>query len=107
MHELIRTGSGWAPLHHVMRLTNRFSSKHTVQVGDGRTANKFSPCCWTNGRVPRDLTPNLYKLAWRKNLTTVRDEVENQDWARGYWRMSAAVEMAERSPLRCGTAAAT
>jgi len=46
------------------------------------------------GRAPRDLAPNLYKLAWRKNLT-VREELQNHNWTRGLWRMSSALEMAE------------
>ena len=46
------------------------------------------------GRAPRDLAPQLYKLAWRKGLT-VREEIGNQTWTRGLWRMSNASEIAE------------
>ena len=64
-----------------------------VTVGDGRTA-MFWDSTWVNGHAPRDLTPNLYKLAWGKGLK-LRDEVQNQTWTRGLWRMSTATEMAE------------
>jgi len=46
------------------------------------------------GHAPRDMAPNLYKLAWRKGLT-VREEIGNGTWTRGLWRMSTATEMAE------------
>jgi len=64
-----------------------------VSVGDGAKA-KFWDSTWVQGRAPRDLAPNLYKLAWRKNLT-VREELQNHNWTRGLWRMSSALEMAE------------
>jgi len=62
-------------------------------LGDGRSA-LFWESTWSDGVDPRDLAPKLYKLAWRKGLT-VREEVENQTWTRGLWRMSNAEEMAE------------
>jgi len=64
-----------------------------VSVGDGAKA-KFWDSTWVQGRAPRDLAPNLYKLTWRKNLT-VREELQNHNWTRGLWRMSSALEMAE------------
>ena len=60
----------------------------SATVGDGRTA-MFCDSSWVNGHAPRDLAPNLYKLAWRKGLK-LREEVQNQTWTRGLWRMSIA-----------------
>lgn len=38
--------------------------------------------------------PNLYKLARRKN-NMVADDLENQWWTRGLWRMVSAEKMVE------------
>jgi hypothetical protein len=46
------------------------------------------------GQAPRDIAPNLFKLAWRKNQT-VAEDLENNNWTRGLWRMSTATEIAE------------
>jgi hypothetical protein len=70
-----------------------FRASTAATLGDGKTA-KFWHCSWLNGRVPRDIAPNLFKLAWRKN-NSVREDVTDQKWTRGLWRMSTAVEMAE------------
>jgi hypothetical protein len=52
-----------------------------VTIGNGLTA-KFWESSWLNGLAPRDLAPNLYKLAWRKNQS-VRDDLQNNNWTRG------------------------
>lgn len=65
----------------------------TVTIGNGCRA-KFWESAWLQGRAPRDLAPNLYKLAWRKNLT-VREELQNLNWTRGLWRMTTIDQMAE------------
>ena len=70
-----------------------FRCSTSVTIGDGRTAS-FWDSSWVRGHAPRDVAPNLYKLAWRKCLS-VREEIENQTWTRGLWRMSTATEMAE------------
>jgi hypothetical protein len=46
------------------------------------------------GQAPRDIALNLFKLAWRKNQT-VAEDLENNNWTRGLWRMSTATEIAE------------
>ncbi|CAN6246948.1 unnamed protein product [Urochloa humidicola] len=70
-----------------------FRASTWVTVGNGNRA-RFWDSPWLEGIAPRDLAPNLYKLAWRKNLT-VREELHNQNWTRGLWRMSTTDEMAE------------
>jgi len=64
-----------------------------VQLGNGNTA-QFWESCWLDGRAPRDIAPLLYRLAWRKNLK-VSDQLVNQCWTRGLWRMSTVEEMAQ------------
>lgn len=41
-----------------------------------------------------DIAPRLYKLAWRKNRT-VREELQEENWTRGLWRMQDAGTIAE------------
>jgi len=41
-----------------------------------------------------DIAPRLYKLAWRKNRK-VNEELQDQSWTRGLWRMSSVEEMVE------------
>lgn len=65
----------------------------TVTVGNGNKA-KFWESSWLYGRAPRDIASNLYRLAWRKNLA-VSEEIVNQNWTRGLWRMTTVEEMAE------------
>jgi len=64
-----------------------------VQLGNGGTA-QFWESSWLDGRAPTDIAPLLYKLAWRKKLK-VRDQLVNQCWTRGLWRMSTVEEMAQ------------
>ena len=40
-----------------------------------------------------DRFPDLFKWAWRKNKT-VKEELHNQNWTRGLWRMQTVEEMA-------------
>lgn len=75
-----------------------FRCSTSVTIGDGHT-KLFWDSSWVHGHAPRDIAPHLYKLAWRKGLT-VREEVGNQTWTRGLWRMSTATEMAEFVILR-------
>ncbi|CAN6171901.1 unnamed protein product [Urochloa humidicola] len=70
-----------------------FRASTTVTVGNGQKA-KFWESTWLNGQAPRDLAPSLFKLAWRKNRT-VREELENDNWTRGLWRMTTSDELAE------------
>ena len=46
-----------------------------------------------NGQAPMDRFPDLFRLAWRKNKT-VKEEIQNQNWTRGLWRMQSVSEMA-------------
>lgn len=40
-----------------------------------------------------DVFPDLFRLAWRKNKT-VSEEIHQQNWTRGLWRMQTVEEMA-------------
>jgi mannosylglycoprotein endo-beta-mannosidase len=65
----------------------------SVTLGNRKTT-KFWESSWLDGKAPRDLAPNLYKLAWRKNQT-VADDLHDGNWMRGMWRTSSSHEMAE------------
>ena len=69
-----------------------FRASTVVTLGDGATAS-FWQSAWLDGLAPMDIYPNLFKLAWRKNRT-VKEELVNQNWTRGLWRMQSVQEMA-------------
>jgi len=64
-----------------------------VQLGDGNKAT-FWNCSWLNGRAPRDIALGLFKLAWRKNRT-VKEDITDQQWTRGLWKMDSVELMAQ------------
>jgi hypothetical protein len=70
-----------------------FRASTVVTVGNGQRAS-FGDSSWLAGRAPRDIAPNLYKLAWRKRNTVAAD-LQNQQWTRVLWRMNTAEQMAE------------
>lgn len=67
-----------------------FRASTCVTVGNGVRA-KFWESAWLDGRAPRDLAPNLYKMAWRKNQS-VRDDLQNDNWTRGILRRLDTVD---------------
>jgi hypothetical protein len=70
-----------------------FRASTVVTIGDGRKAS-FWKSPWLDGITPRDMAPNLFKLAWcKKNY--VADDLHNQRWTRGLWRMNTVDKMAE------------
>ena len=85
---MILIAPGWVHRSLALRWISSFFGVALAAVGDGRTA-MFWDSSWVNGHAPRDLAPNLYKLACRKGLK-LREEVQNQAWTRGLWRMSTA-----------------
>jgi mannosylglycoprotein endo-beta-mannosidase len=70
-----------------------FRACTVVTVGNGCRA-EFWGSSWLQGRAPRDIAPNLFKLAWRKHQS-VRDDLQNNNWTRGLWRMTTTQEMTE------------
>ena len=69
-----------------------FRASTIVTLGDGAKAS-FWQSSWLQGQAPMDMFPELFKLAWYKNKT-VKEELTNQSWARGLWRMQTVEEMA-------------
>ncbi|PVH64828.1 hypothetical protein PAHAL_2G364400 [Panicum hallii] len=63
-----------------------------VTLGNGEKAS-FWQSTWLNEQAPMDRFPDLFKWAWRKNKT-VKEELQNQNWTRGLWRMQTSEEMA-------------
>jgi hypothetical protein len=70
-----------------------FRACTVVTIGDGKQAS-FWNSSWLDGRAPRDIAPNLFKLAWRKK-NTVAIDLRNHQWTRGLWQMSTADQIAE------------
>jgi hypothetical protein len=70
-----------------------FRGSTIVTVGNGQRAS-FWDSSWLEGKAPRDIAPNLYKLAWRKK-NSVADDLQNQNWTRGLWRMNTADQIVE------------
>lgn len=71
------------PCDVVDRQLFRMSTR--VTLGNGNKA-KFWQSSWIDGMAPMDIAPRLYRLAWRKNRT-VQEELQNDNWTRGLWRM--------------------
>jgi len=69
-----------------------FRSSTVVTVENGETAT-FWQSSWLNGQAPIDRYPELYKWACRENRS-VKEELHNQSWTRGLWRMQTVDEMA-------------
>ena len=69
-----------------------FRASTVVTLGNGEKAS-FWQSTWMNGQAPMDRFPDLFRLAWRKNKT-VKEEIQNQNWTRGLWRMQSVSEMA-------------
>ena len=67
-----------------------FRASTIVTLGNGEKAS-FWQSTWLGGQAPMDWF--LYKLAWRKNKT-VKEELLNQNWTRGLWRMQSVDQMA-------------
>jgi len=70
-----------------------FRASTVCVVGDGRKAS-FWKSSWLDGRALMDIAPGLFKFAWRKNRK-VREELQDQSWTRGLWRMNTVQEMVE------------
>jgi hypothetical protein len=66
-----------------------FRASTVITIGNGEKAQSS----WLEGKAPRDLAPNLYKLAWRKH-NSVAEDLHNYNWTRGLWWMATADEIA-------------
>lgn len=70
-----------------------FRASTVVSIGNGRRS-EFWESSWLQGRAPRDIAPSLFRLAWRLHQS-VCDDLLNNNWTRGLWRMNTAQEMTE------------
>lgn len=82
---------GKLPVNEVDR--QLFSASTMVTIGKVNIA-EFWEASWLQGRAPRVIAPSLYKLARRKHLK-VKDQLLNQSWTQGLWRISSVEEMVE------------
>jgi hypothetical protein len=69
-----------------------FRASTVVTLGNGKIVS-FWQSSWLHGQAPMDRFPELFKWAWRKNKS-VKEELHNQNWTRGLWRMQTVEEMA-------------
>lgn len=69
-----------------------FRVSTVVTLGNGEKAS-FWQSSWLDGQAPMDRFPDLFKWAWRKNKS-VKEELINQNWTRGLWRIQTVDEMA-------------
>jgi mannosylglycoprotein endo-beta-mannosidase len=57
-----------------------FAACTTITIGDGKKAN-FWESGWLQGRRPKDIAPNLFKIS-RKKKRSVHDALSNDTWIR-------------------------
>jgi hypothetical protein len=79
------------PCSEVDRQLFRVST--VVKIGNGQTASFWSSS-WLNGRAPRDIAPNLFKLAWCKK-NSVAEDLQNDRCTRGLWRINNSDQITE------------
>ena len=93
-YEWVSPEKPWVGTQPPVNATDRqlFRASTVVILGEGTKAS-FWQSSWVQGQAPMDLFPDPFKLAWRKNKT-VKEEVQNQNWIRGLWRMQTVTEMA-------------
>jgi hypothetical protein len=70
-----------------------FSASTLVQIGDGKNS-PFWEAKWLLGAAPKDLAPNLYRIARFKNRP-VSKELQNSNWIRNVADISDTTQMEE------------
>jgi hypothetical protein len=70
-----------------------FRASTCVTTGNGAVV-RFWESPWLGGRALRDIAPRLFRLAWRKNQS-FQEDLQDDRWTRGLWRMTTAEKMAE------------
>jgi hypothetical protein len=62
-----------------------------IKVDNGRKT-RFWKDRWLQGRAPKDIAPECFKLAWRKNHSVVT-ALPTHPWVRGLRRLSSTEGM--------------
>jgi hypothetical protein len=70
-----------------------FSALTLVQIGDGKNS-PFWEAKWLLGAAPKDLAPNLHRIARFKNRP-VSKELQNSNWIRNVADISDTTQMEE------------
>jgi hypothetical protein len=85
----------WKHLLKVQDHTNRhlFFCSTTMQVGSGKNT-PFWESKWLDGQAPKDLAPNVFKIARFKNRS-VHTELHNLNWIRNLQEISNVVQLEE------------
>lgn len=68
-----------------------FNASTTIRLGDGKCA-QFWNSAWLNGASPKDIAPNLFSLARRKNAT-VENALHQGRWMKGIERLSTTADL--------------
>ena len=68
-----------------------FNASTTIRLGDGKCA-LFWKNAWLNGAAPKDIAPNLFSLARRKN-DTVKNALHQGRWMKGIERLSTTADL--------------
>jgi hypothetical protein len=67
-----------------------FRACTTIKVGDGKNT-KFWDDRWLQGFIPKEVAPELHRLAWRKNFLVAKG-MDAEKWMRGLHRISTQEE---------------
>jgi hypothetical protein len=70
-----------------------FRACTTTVLGNGNST-KFWTDRWLQGHSPKEISPNIYKLAWRKNCT-VAQGLPAGKWKQGLQRIETSEQIAE------------
>ena len=65
---------------------NLFAASTSISVGNGQITG-FWHNRWLDGESPKEIAPDVFPLAWRKNLN-VREALTEERWMHGIQRMS-------------------
>jgi hypothetical protein len=68
-----------------------FRACTTIAVGNG-TCTKFWNDKWLQGQIPKEIAPNIFKLAWRKNHTPAQG-LNAGKWMQGLQRKVTSEEI--------------
>lgn len=78
-------------IHHTPTELELFRTCTTISLGNGQRAT-FWHDRWLQGKSPKEIAPDLYRLAWRKN-ENVATGLTNGQWKRGLRRLSTTEEI--------------
>ncbi|KAF8694252.1 hypothetical protein HU200_038390 [Digitaria exilis] len=85
-------------IHHTPTELELFRTSTIISLGNGQRT-RFWHDRWLQGKSPKEIAPDLYKLAWRKN-ENVAASLTNGQWKRGLRHLSTTEEINQYVELR-------